>query len=269
MCNAWFFILSGVALFASSEVTTTISRETLSPGERAQVSLTVPKDATSPPVLSDAPLETASLKILGREERDLGQSYQWLFDVTGYLPGRFYFPALSIASGPHSYSTERIPFTVTTTRELQDEALRPSYGELSLPLPWRRIGQIATVLFALLYALSRIVPFLRKRTEEPPAPALSPEDWLARELKGQASLTHDQCDHFITAIHDYFHRLGERFTAAETLRELARSPRKEIRALVPILKSCDSFRYHSRKQAEGPLISSCIQQVLRLLPCTN
>lgn len=281
MYNGWFYFLSSAVQLVSSEVAVTANQTTLLPGERSRITITLPKgENEKPPELNDSlnnsQMESSGVKILAREERDLGTSYQWQMDVTAYLPGVHFFPALSVTQGPRTYSTERVELTVASTRPADDEALRPSYGAITLPTDWLRLGKILALFTLIGYLLHRLWCFYRYAQSRPPKgeapdlspPNISPKDWLVQELKRQTeAINDDHCHFFLQAVHEYFFRIGEMRTASSTARELSGRSNSQIKTLLPLLKRCDVFRYQTNKEAEPELVQDCIHQTLQLL-CT-
>ena len=269
MYNAWFYFFSAAVSLAYSGLTARVSTQTIAPGERLTLTVSIPNGAPgSPPVLDDTPLTSSRWKILSKDSLESKDSIQWKFELTDYLPGEIAIPAMAVQVGAGQLSTDRNVIQVVSTRDATDEKLRQYYGKLPPPIDWRLVWVVSIVLIGLSFLGWKAVRS-RPLRPVPEPPTLSPEEWLRRELTTLQGVCDEEAVRlFVSLIHGYFERLEHRPTSVWTSRELMQHlTNSKIRGFYGLLLRCDSYRYHPHKEHARDLISYCLDETTRILRC--
>lgn len=164
-------------------------------GERATLEFRLPKQegsAFTPKVNDSLFVQATPFILLHTEAKEEKGDYVWNYDLTSYKTGEFTLPPIQVQYGPNTYSTERTPLTVTSTRPPEDETLREDFPKMWPSPPWKTILMYGVALLffgiALPYVYRKIqrIPWRKwkERQNKPkPEPRIDPLVWLKRELK--------------------------------------------------------------------------------------
>jgi hypothetical protein len=278
MWNAWcVFLTVAVRLAFSQALELRTDKTEIQPGERLSLTISLPvpdsdqkAQFSDPPELDDRLLESTHWKVLTRQHLKENGRLKWNFELTHYEPGVQSFPPLSIRVGPVTYSSERALFTISSTRNAEDNELRDGFGEIQIPIHWKRgflLGLAGAAAVSLLVMASRL---LRQKQQVAPDEKISPEEWIRKEVKRlksecASSNTHPCVDDITGVILEYCARVGSTrtvcWTSRELFRRLARYP--EIQGLKGVVSKCDDFRYKPVKANERALVSDSLNELDR------
>jgi len=321
--KGWYVTLSSVALCAGSalaladaspDVTQVmpslkaqLSSAVIHPGERATVELrlaparnnlanpeTPETDPAGEPIIHDELLtQSSQLKLLSKEfKREKGELI-WHYDLTAYQSGRAVIPPFAVTLGAESYSSESIPLEITTGRAAGDEELRPEFGRIRPPLPWKLLGEIFLVLAGLAglgWILRKyFLPYwkrLKNRFQnfEPPIavrPVENHDEWLREKLnqlrqalESESSTGHlpGLVDDLTGTLRQYFARRNQSDATAWTTPEFQRHLAGDARAMAvsDILANCDVVKFSGNLGLLGPehlgdLLSQSLEESERVL----
>lgn len=260
-----YFFLNSVALcvvsFPLHAINYSLSSRVIRPGERTTIEFRVPIPKTldidsdeSPIVEDDLLTQSPKIVLLEKIVQQTSNEWIWKYHITAYEPGTFTVPPVQIWTNGQNYSTERELFEVLSYRSLEDNDLRPEYGEEPLPFPW--LKSILALLGALCF--SCVVYFSARRKKQvkpgpvsiaPPPP--DPYDWIrARLSEFRSQLEKGDFDASIVdeitlALKEFFARLSGKPVTGWTTRELS-IRMDNFSMLVPFIQifdNCDKFKF--------------------------
>lgn len=170
-----------------------LSESTIRVGQSTFLTLRLPHSSPgTPPILFEDLLnQHKEIKLLERRTNQTSTQFEWVFEITAHKPGTFQVPPIQVQLGPNTYSTTALPLTVTTFRGEKDNQIRPEFGNLSNPFPWKKIfsfvtwGMVAGLLGWLLHRISKRVQWSRLKNwfQLPTLPSLETDKmWLKKEL---------------------------------------------------------------------------------------
>jgi len=165
----WLYILiiaKSALLLASKEFSFRIERDSIQVGESTFLHLEIPKTSFNyrPVLLDDSLQQKKEIKLLERSLRETSDTWVVSYELTAHEAQKITLPAIQVQLGPDLYSTESQEVEVSTSRSEEDLELRPEFGELASPFPWRLIYLGLVWLFSvgvgiwfLRWLLSKII----------------------------------------------------------------------------------------------------------------
>lgn len=267
MFTVWFFFLSAAVPLGFSRPVVFVDKTSLIPGERLTLKITLPKaESDSSPTLFDHYLENTRWRVLMKDKIETPSEIVWSFGMTTYLPGTAIIPALPISAGAKSFSTDRTPVTVYSTRKAHDEQMEQSFGKVPVPWDWRKVGRNLAIFSIVSFLIGWLVrAFFRRETRPAPVPLPpTPEEWLIVELtRLKTSSSDEPVREYLTLMHAFFERLETIPTLARTTSELEVQPR--LKRFISCLRRCDRFKYQPVKEREETVFEHCTRETLRIL----
>lgn len=127
-----------------------LDKDSIQVGESAFLTIQIPAtEKDTSPTLVDGSLENhRSLKLLERSLRKSPHHWVVTYEITAHEPAQIRIPAIQVRAGADTFSTESKNLLISTSRADNDKDLRPEFGSLKAPFPWRNI------YLALIWALS-------------------------------------------------------------------------------------------------------------------
>lgn len=171
-----------------------LSDPTIQVGQSSFLTVRLPHSSpgTQPVLFEDLLSQHKEIKLLERRTNQTSNQYEWVFELTAHKSGTFQVPPIQVQLGPNTYSTSALPLTVTTSRTEKDNQIRPEFGSLSNPFPWKKLfsfvtwGIVAGLLAWLAHRISKRVQWslLRNSFRFPKLPTLETDKmWLKKELR--------------------------------------------------------------------------------------
>lgn len=286
----WSVILIFAALAAADDVGPLrfqVTPTTIQPGEHASLEIRLQLVPEEKGVESDLPVVQDDLlsnqprmQIIERDFKKTDDEWIWRYDVTSYELGELTIPPVEIRRRGENYSTESVKVEVATRRDSKDLSLRPEFGALSRPFPWRGfflmllgLGILAGVYYWVQKNLDRWLKKIRVpvRPAAPAAPTESPEAWLRRELqaiKERLEQTDSRIiDDLSAAWRGYFARRAnhpvEAWTSFEMLARLSQDAKAQ--AISPLWIECDHYKFAGQVMDPSKLANRSIEESERVL----
>lgn len=276
--------LSGAVLLVSSTLTAdfsyTLTPHTIQPGERAVLEICVPillyENFTKeyPAVIHDESFSKQN--VLRKDEFTKDACRVWRYEFTSYRPGDMVVPPIELQIGPHTFSTERTAFQVTTTRADEDRELRDGFGAIPPPLPvfkWVLIALLATLVFGIFWVVTKF--WRRIFPTPPPPPALvvtSPQEtaleWLMKQFSQlRQRMEHEKDGPFVddltSILKTYFAKHAQAPVESCTTREfrLRNIAQDRTGVFSSILDRCDQYKFRKNKEISPNVLAlECLQE---------
>jgi len=142
-CKDWYILLVLVSFCLPSPLwafSFSLSKQTISLGETAvlRIDFSEVTQEGNPLILDELLNQAPKLKILERNLQRGENSLSITFEITSYFPGDYRIPPVQVKWGSDTFSTEALELKVTTTRAPEDMEIRPDFGALKTPFPWRK-----------------------------------------------------------------------------------------------------------------------------------
>jgi len=294
-CKDWLTFLSAAVLLVSNASTLfaaefkySLEPRRIEPGQRATLQLTLDatglplSDSIQPTVKEDLILAMKDVKVLERDAFRDENKYRWRFEITGYKLGKFRIPPVEVQAGPESYSTEATEVEVVSQRPDSDSQVREEFGEVRVPLSWKKISNwaLGIALIALIAGLTYYL--LRQAKLKPPKknPQVSKEseedvlNWLKERLQALRNrLASGESrprvmDDLTGTLREYYQRSTDNPVKAWTTREFHERLTKDERAegIFQILEQCDRAKYEGDpQQAQSAFVDEAIDDSERII----
>lgn len=276
--------LSGAVLLVSSysgtqaaDFSYALTPATIQPGERAVLEMRVPillyENFTKeyPAVISDESFSKQN--VLRKDEFTKDAFRVWRYEFTSYRPGDTVVPPIELQIGPHTFSTERTVFQVTTTRTDEDRELREGFGAVPLPRPivrWLSIALLAAGAIGGFWIAGRHL----LRTKPPPpvsvvtAPQETDLEWLRRQFfRLRQKMEHEKDGPFVDdltyILKTYFAKHAHVPVESWTTREFRLQNIAQDRTGIfsSILDRCDQYKFQMRKKPSPNVLAlECLQE---------
>jgi len=281
----WFYFLiiaRSASLLASSDFSFILDKASISVGESAYLTIEVPRKSSSFRLIinDDSFQEHPHLKLLERNVKESSDSWVVSYEITAYEPQELKIPALQIQSGPDSYSTESHVLRVTTSRLDNDLEIRPEFGSLALPFPWKHLYLIAVGLVSLisiswffLWLIKKVSwkRFFQIRWSLPKLAIENHRKWLRSKLREielkleKGDQSPQLVDDIIFILKTFLHRKTHRPVLAWTRKDIHRQltsrwvpPQTEA-----ILAKAESFKYAETVKTQSHLLARDLIQEIR------
>ncbi|MFM8268703.1 MAG: hypothetical protein ACKN9V_00825, partial [Pseudomonadota bacterium] len=140
----WFSFLALVNSFLSLHLwgfSFELNKHSIQIGETAILSISLPTSTKDRKVvvLDDLLYGHPELKILERNMNQRENETILTFEITSYQAKDYRIPPIQVKWGSDTFSTEALDLAVTTSRLAEDTEIRPEFGTLEPPFPWRKV----------------------------------------------------------------------------------------------------------------------------------
>lgn len=247
-------------------------------GDRAtlEVRLDLPQlseDAPIPEVADDLLTQNESFVLLQKDVNREQNTMVWRYALTSYLPQTLSIPPIQIRFGPNTYSTERMALVVASDRNENDEALREGFGNLNMPIDWKKIffwacgiGLILACVQPAARLIRRLKIYTRLKHRLKAYSLPTKADHLAW-LKDQLSIlkvkvaSEEERDTYVDELtlilKTYFSKLHEKPIFTMTSQEFAYafSADPSLRKIHQLFRKCDQFKFAKRKDLESKTLT--------------
>jgi len=284
----WLYFLiiaKSSLLLASKEFSFRLEKDSIQVGESTFLTLEIPKTGVNyRPVLLDDPLQqNKEIKLLERSLRENSDTWVVSYELTAHEAQKITLPAIQVQLGPDLFSTESQQVEVSTSRAEDDLELRPEFGELASPFPWRLVYlglvwlfSIGVGLWFLRWLLSKVIwkRLFKYRFQLPRWNWTNHRAWLRNRLneienkisngENSGELV-DEVDH---AFKDYMERKTLQPVLSWTAKELSlKLSRRHLKNLSGIsLVRAEASKYSSFPGNEpGKLAQTLINEIRRAL----
>lgn len=273
----WYIFLALVSFWLPTSVwgfSFELNKSSIQIGDTAVLSIILPNSdrAERPLIQDELLLSHPELKILERNTSEKDNQLIITFEVTAYQAKNYRIPPVQIKWGPDTFSTEALDLTVTTTRPPDDTQIRPEFGEITPPFPWRKayllvLGVLGSLMLLwLLKWMALRIPWKRlmRFSWQIRMPKLETDRmWLRKEIAQlriqvkEGNSSPELIDRIIFTLKIFLNRRTLFPAPALTSKELEASlPKKYLeKHLKPVFLTSDKFKYQSIQKEDVPRLA--------------
>ena len=274
----WFIFLVLVSCWLPSQLwgfSFALDKRSIQIGEVTVLTLVLPitNRPDKPLIIDDLLDRHPQLKVLERNMNQTDTATTITFEITAYEARDFRIPPIQVKWGADTFSTEALDLSVTTSRAPEDTEIRPDFGKLRPPFPWRKayltlIACLGAVLAIWLVRWSLLRIPWRRVTQliewKPKLPNLETDRmWLRKEIAKfrrelNAGNTHPELvDRILYTLKIFLQRQTHTTVPALTRMEIEHKlPEKQLKASTrTLLAQIDDFKYHTVEKEDAPKLA--------------
>ncbi len=267
-------VFFNIQLQADENFQFSLTPETISPGSHAVLKLSVPLNKSetdaSVEIHDNILFESPDVFILEKTSERTECCLEIKYELTGYKDISVVLPAFEIKTPGNSFSTERLPLTIQSTRTLEDNELRETFPVLPIPLPYWKWAKrfilwtlFSIVALALLKKVKKLTRTSRRPAQKPRfIPTEDPDIWLKKKLEYLKKKTQEQpqneflVDEWSQIIREFVFRKRALPALCWTTKELKKALSEDslLKSLIPNFEKSDQYKFSlNSKRSESSL----------------